>query len=553
MVLPLLLIALLVLAPAAQAKPLDRPDDPVVLTGAATPSLVGATPTAVVAFAWEGRWKQIRVQVDERKSFDLRLAYPNPFSCAGNGLCYPPFSTAPKLRYADPGTLVGADTDPKLDADDELVFMAKDAGSAAAAAADPATVVAGSRVQVKVRDPLDGGVGYVYLFKQKGKLDPGVGAAYVTYAFNLASGSYPATYKFAAGTNTESSTVVTRYYSRRFSDRWQESELKITRGGASGADILDRAENQFAPDVCGRSRLTFSRGEGAFLINRTGPVRAIRSFLGANSGPMTESQQIFYRAREDDSVFLRVHPIPSVMSFLDYSPAAGGMTYRNNNNTGGVTIDGAPDTVAPGVLSWESVDGAQGGLTSVHTWDTDVAASKFTSFYRDLASPPAGQAPCEGDGGFYGASGPYLNGSIADTNEPADGSAPANRLTTSRTMFFDAPGAANGALRQRQVATPLATKVTAGSPKLRLGLRLRYRHSGCGRRSASVTVAGAGLGQIRRVGLLVGKRTVATDRRRPFRLKLTAERLHGHHRIEVAVRLKSGKRLSLKAAIRALC
>jgi hypothetical protein len=553
-----ILIALALLAPAAQASPLDRPDDPVVLTGTATPSLVGAAPHDVVAFTWAGKWKQIPVQVDERKSFDLRVAYPNPFSCAGNGLCYAPFSTAAKLRYADPGTLVGADTDPALDADDEIAFMAADAGADAAAAAAPSTVVAGSRVRIKVSDPLGAGVGYVYLFRQKGKLDPGAGAAYVTYKFNLASGAYPGTYKFAAGSNTEDSTVVTPYYSRRFPDRWQDTDLKITRGGASGVDILDRNENQFAPDVCGRSRLTFSRGEGAFLVNRSGPVRAIRAYLGANSGPMTESQQIFYRTREDDTVFLRVHPIPSVMSFLDYSSAASGMTYRNNNNAGGVTIDGSPDTVAAGTVTWETVDGPQGGLTSVHTWDTDVDASKFSSFYRDLASPPAGQTPCEGDAGFYGASGPYVNGSIGDTNEPASGSAPTDRLTSTRTMFFDPPGGANGALRRRQVDSPLQTTVVAGSPKparVKLKLRVRYRHRACGRSAAFVTVAGTGLGQVARVGLRVRKRTLATDRKRPFRLKVTERRLGGHHsgRIKLLVKLRGGKHLTLKATVRGLC
>jgi hypothetical protein len=156
----LALIALALLAPAAQARPLDRPDDPVVLTGAATRSLTGAAPGAVVAFAWTDKWRQVPVQVDERKLFDLRLAYPDPFSCAGNGLCYLPFATVGKLRYADPGTLVGADPDASLDADDEIVFMAADAGGSAATAADPSTVVAGSRVRVKVNDPLDGGVGY---------------------------------------------------------------------------------------------------------------------------------------------------------------------------------------------------------------------------------------------------------------------------------------------------------------------------------------------------------------------------------------------------------
>lgn len=552
----LALIALALLAPGAHARALDRPDDPVVMTGAGAPTLTGAAPGDVVAFAWTGRWHQVPVQVDERKQFDLRVVYPNPFSCGGNGLCYAPFSTPAKLRYADPSTLVGADTDPALDADDEIVFMAKDAGSSGAAASDPAGVRAGSRVEVKVSDPLDGGVGYVYLFRQGGKLDPGAGARYVTYSFSLASGAYPATYKFAAGTNTESSTVVTPYYSRRFTDRWQESELRVMRSGATGADILDRNENQFAPDFCGRSRLTFARGEGAFLVNKSGPVRAIRAFLGANSGPMTESQQVFYRGREDDTVFLRVHPIPGVMSFLDYSSAAAGMTYRNNNNPAGVTIDGAPDTVTAGTLTWESVDGTQGGLTSVHTWDTDLAAGKFSSFYRDLASPPSGQTPCQGDAGFYGASGPVVNGSIADTNEPANGTAPANRLSATRTMFFDGPGDANGALRRQQVASPLAATAKKGAA-LRLKLRLRYRRgrTNCTHRAAFVTLAGSGLSQVRRVGLKVGSKTVATDRGRPFRLKVTRKRLGGHSRakVKVTVRLRSGKRLTLKARVRGLC
>jgi hypothetical protein len=557
----LVLIAPALFAPVAQASPLNRPDDPVVLTGAATPSLTGAAPGSLVAFAWSGKWRQIPVQVDERKAYDLRSAYPNPFSCGGNGLCYAPFSTPAKLRYADPGTLVGADTDASFDSDDELAFMARDAGSSAASAADPAGVQGGTRVEVKVTDPIDGGVGYAYLFRRSGSLDPGAGASYVKYMFSLASGAYPATYGFGAGNNAESSTVTTSSYSRRFLDRWQESELRIVRGSASGADILDRNENQFAPDVCGRTRQTFANGEGAFLVNRSGPVRAIRSFLGANSGPMTESQQVFYQGREDDTVYLRVHPIPGVMSFLDYSSAAAGMTYRNNNNAGGVTIDGSPDSVNAGTLTWESVDGGQGALTTVHTWDTNVAASKFTSFYRDLASPPAGQTPCQGDSGFYGASGPYINGSIDSTNEPTNGSPAPARLTATNTMFFDAPGAANGALRRRQVTSPLtATARAVGSvakAKVRLRLRVRYHRGGkdCLRRAAYVTVAGTGLARVRRAGLVVSKRTLATDRRRPFRLKVTSQRLHGHHRgrIKIRVRLRSGKLVTLRAKVRGLC
>ncbi len=579
---PALVLAALALGvPVAAAAPLNRPDDPVVVTGAGTPALVGAPPSDVVAFAWTGAWQQIPVQVDERKLFDLRSAYPSPFSCGGNGLCYSPFSTPAKLRYADPGTLVGADADPALDANDEIAFMAKDTGSEAGTVPDPAGVAPGSRVLVKVADSLDGGVGYAYLFRRTAALDPSAGQQYVNYTFSLTSGAYPATYRFAAGTNTETSTVVTPRYSRAFIDRWRETGLSI---GGSGPDILDRAENQFSPDYCGRSTLTFAGGEGAFLVNRNGPVRAIRAFLGANSGPMTERQQVFYEGREEDTTYLRVHPIPGVMSFMDYSAAASGMTYRNNNNLAGVTIDGVADTVTPGALTWESVDGSQGALTSVHTWNTSVAASKFTSFYRDAASPPAGQTPCQGDAGFYGAGGPFVNGSINSTDEPSNGNAPSDRLTTTRTMFFGAPGSANGPLRRSQVTAPLTTNLDPppvvvppvtprptlpaptppgggvtppkAKPRVKLSLGLRYhRARGCARRAAVLTVKGKGLGQVLRVGLASHAKTRIADRARPFRIAITKKRLHGHPRglVVIRARLAGGRLVTLKHRVRELC
>ena len=403
----------------------------------------------------------------------------------------------------------------------------------------------------------------------------------MTYSFNLTSGAYLSTYDHATGLNPESSTVVTPNYTRRFTDRWQESELNIFRGSASEADILDRNENQFIPDYCGRSRLTFAQGEGAFLTNRSGPVRAIRAFLGANSGPMTEHQQIFYEGREEDTTFLRVHGIPAVMSFLDYSAAAAGMTYRNNNNPVGVTVDGVADSVTAGPLTWESIDGAQGALTNVHTWSTTLAASKFTSFYRDLASPPAGQTPCQGDGGFYGASGPYVNGSINSTDEASNGATPADRLTSTRTLFFDAPGAANGALRRQQVTAPLTTNVdpapvtpppSGGGPPaatppvaappvstpaaVKLSLRVRYRRArGCSRRAAVLTLAGTGLNRVLRAGLTFRSRTLATDRGRPFRLTVTRKRLRGRRRalVTVGVRLRGGRLVTVKQRVRGLC
>jgi hypothetical protein len=267
------------------------------------------------------------------------------------------------------------------------------------------------------------------------------------------------------------------------------------------------------------------------------------------------------------------------MSFLDYSAAASGMTYRNNNNPAGVTIDGTADTVAAGPLTWESVDGSQGAVTSVHTWSTTVSPSKFTSFYRDSASPPAGQAPCQGDSGYYGASGPYVNGSIASTDEPASGAAPADRLTATRTLFFGSPGASAGAVRRQQVVAPLTTNAVPPKPgpfppicscvpgprppdpkpkpkpKVKLRLKLRYARIGGCRRAAVLTVAGTGLGRVARAGLRHGSRRLRTDRTRPFRVKITKRLLRGRKQalLRVGVRLEGGRLVKLRARVRGLC
>ena len=100
------------------------------------------------------------------------------------------------------------------------------------------------------------------------------------------------------------------------------------------------------------------------MINKSGPIRAIRTYVGANSGPYTERQNVFYDRREDITTFLRVHPIPGVMDFFDYSPAASGMTYRNDFNQAGIRINGMPDSPNAGAPTWEQVTGRREGSRS---------------------------------------------------------------------------------------------------------------------------------------------------------------------------------------------
>ena len=319
----------------------------------------------------------------------------------------------------------------------------------------------GSGEEIRIHDPVgDPTDAFVYLYRQTGNLPQDAGRPYVDYDFNLLSGDYKSTYKLQDGPNPEDSTVQTDFYSRHFIDRWTSDGLRIRTPGASGADILDRHKNLFAPGNCGRSENTFDDAEGAFIVNKSGPVRAIRSYIGANSGPLTGRQHIFYERREDISTFLRVHAIPGVMDFFDYSPAASGMTYRSDADPGGTTIDGQPDTVTPGKIRWETVDGSQGGLSIVHGVDTDISSFNWTSYYFDDSTPAATgpERQCTGDNAAYGSSGVYVNQAIPNTDPR---STPFSTLTDKRTVFYELPGQTNGPKRLEQMDRPMQIGVSA--------------------------------------------------------------------------------------------
>jgi hypothetical protein len=263
-------------------------------------------------------------------------------------------------------------------------------------------------------DPLAPDTAYAYLFESDGTLDPGAEDSTISYDFNLLSGDYKSTYNTESGPNPESSRVATPAYVVHFADRWIRDETAVIAGSATGVDILDRHRSLFAPGNCTRSEDTFSNGEGALIINREGPVRAIRGYIGANSGPTTYRVHCFYEEREDILTVLRVHAIGGILDFYDYSPAAYGMTYYDEFNTGGTAVDGVPDTVVPGEFTWMMVTGAQGTMVHSMLLNTDIPGFDYSSYYQDDSTPPHVQ--CTGDAYEYGASGFWEQDPIPNTD-----------------------------------------------------------------------------------------------------------------------------------------
>ena len=107
---------------------LIRPGDPIVLTGNAVPKLLAQDPVHVVAFAWDGSaWTQVPVQVDQRDLVNPGQIYNRPASSWAklpDGTPYkilvytPP---PPSPGYQSYATYTPSDSDPKLDANDEVV------------------------------------------------------------------------------------------------------------------------------------------------------------------------------------------------------------------------------------------------------------------------------------------------------------------------------------------------------------------------------------------------------------------------------------------------
>ncbi|MEY3362189.1 MAG: hypothetical protein RL531_1908 [Actinomycetota bacterium] len=471
LVVPVLALGLIGLAaptPAGATVPVSRPADPVVLTGAAVPSLIGRVPSRIVALRWTGSaWQRRHVQVDERAVVNFARIY---------GILNAPttafYGSQPGLVnetvYTSGATWTGNDVDRTVDADDEIVFMARDGGLRATGAAQPPGTAIGSGVEVRITDPLVAdSESYLYLFERAttGILPGGAGPRYASYAFRLISGSYKTTYSRFAGPNPEDTRFRGATYQRHFADRWLSDQITIVTNKVLSADLLDRQKVLFAPNTCVRSETTFNEttgygtAEGAFIINKNGPVRAIRSYVGANSGPNTQRTHLMYDRREEIVTDLRVHSIPSVMDLFDYSTAAHGMTYRNSLNQTGVTLDGSPDTLVNGEATWEQLSGAPGTITHVHDLTTSFPRTVST-YHLDDSTPADPQ--CTGDS-TAATTGPNITSSIPCTDPALACSA---TLRGRRTIFYEAPGgdAATAAAHRASVTSPVVASADPWSP-----------------------------------------------------------------------------------------
>ena len=309
--------------------------------------------------------------------------------------------------WADTSTFSGPDENPYFDADDELVFMARHLGERRPDQIDlPMGVTGELQLELEITDPLFDGIviGFAYIFIQDGSLRQDAGMPLVDYDFQLekhdsqGTNSYFTAYEFdcmhgAHGgqyecrdptpKNPEDTWFTSKYYERHFAENWYTDEVHIFADGASGENFWNAQEFQILPKTCGRCVNTFRNGKTGFVINKSGPVRAIRSWVGANSGTLTQRESILYEQREDQHTYLRAHTLPGLMDYVNYKQDVP-LTYYNCRNTHGIKIDGihADDVFDDTFCDWEGVQGATG--TYLRTSDIHINALDYVGVY-DLA------------------------------------------------------------------------------------------------------------------------------------------------------------------------
>jgi hypothetical protein len=414
------------------------------------PGVTPVDPDTVVAFAWaNGAWKEIPVQVDQRFPYflangrsgfgfysgtdeELTYAWAPDAHDVGEEAWKKMFGACDS-RYADSAAEVQQaiaagwltlgpqesvadyvasaghdpsmrDPQPLFDTDDELSFMAGDAGGAAPAGTAPPAGTANGQV-VRLTDPLDSSdVRYVYLFTRPGgssftatgrdayvrmtrddgseqwidrySFDAGdpmaIGTSNTGYGPNLPGtvcATSPGNYgRFGLSASTagtprpstdrqprDSFTIRAGTYQVHTTGRWLVQGLRVRRPGGNGwtPDIIARWKGrafQQSPDsdvslVGFEDEQVNWEMNSALLGWRQGPVRAIREVWGADSGTNVTKTETYYRDADTFGYHLRVHPIPPDGLYTDWSYRPGvATTYYNVLQQQGVPIDGQEDT-----------------------------------------------------------------------------------------------------------------------------------------------------------------------------------------------------------------
>ena len=315
------------------SKTLDRNDDPVILKGDNLPKLIGKSLDQLFVYTYlNGQWQQIPWQFDE---------------------------------IVD-GEYVSSDNQ-KLDEADELVVMGRDCGDQAASDnwIDDKSARSNPRYEIKILDPLDASkVGWIYVY----------------CSANLTLTNLEDYVDYDYGTSVFTSPIyILGFYPQYIAG----NRLELN---GSGIDVLDRSKWRFK--AVGMDSVWIEEsieGDEPQPEIIDGRVRAIAGYQGLGQGLLT----VAYRSQFFDLFQLDLSWSPRDLEWIiasaDFNENIIGGIYYDENTPSGVTVDGAPDTVATTpATQWQQISAATG--TVFHAIEASRMQGTQSTYYKDDAN-----------------------------------------------------------------------------------------------------------------------------------------------------------------------
>jgi hypothetical protein len=431
-VMALLAAFLLATSPApAQTVASDRPYEPVILTGKEFPEFSNNVATLGQLFLYKyggGTWTQIPFQFDEVEPDSLAPANPTYFR-RGDG---------------------------KLDDQDELVFMARDAGDQAPTNAwvNDASALISQRYEIALTDPVSSNRGYVYLFRSTTlSIGPAV-KDYVTYI--------PPS---PAGTGRD--LIRGQSYEEGHLDNGLNNSLLVpVSENGSSTNFLDRLKLRFQINV--GLQLTFTEDNFTLLPpirfqdGRTRVIRELRervSLFGTNVDFPILIRYYGYSTALGTSLSLSSLPSTVRVTLLrqsfDFAANVNGAKWYNQNVADAITVTGAAGNLnaAQGAvvvepnLNWYMMSSSHGSFINIFSLPANLGTTR-RFYFHDAASGSNDGTTDSGDDKSYGDSGFLATASeIAKTTY--------NLLLTSYILGKDQPRTVGETLHN-QASRPLA-------------------------------------------------------------------------------------------------
>ena len=365
----------------------------------------GVEVNEIVGYRFEGdKWIEIPIQVDERFPYflangrsdfsfyshtdkELSYAWDVEQWARTAGTCEVEFPSTINRGAGHVQQQTMEDPVPSLDADDEVVFMADDAGEQTTGPGPQGT--GDTRQEISIVDPRTGEPSYVYLFTNpegpsfdddhyvtfqrdddaddwidRNSFEQGsteqLGSSNTGYGPNLqgtvcSDPDDPSTARASSDRFPRDGVrVSTDAYEWYASGRWMIRSMRVAdpEAGTYGPDLIDRWKGrafQQSPDssislVGFEDEQVNWEANSATLGWLEGPVRAIREIWGADSGTNVTKTETFYRDAVTYRYRVRVHPIPpdGLYTSWDYNHDVA-TCYFNESHPECVAVDGQND------------------------------------------------------------------------------------------------------------------------------------------------------------------------------------------------------------------